>query len=181
MNYWCGEIFSLWILSALGAILYFQSLFIPLLCDFCLCSPPYTSRRSRQHTEAFPRCFQVFLIPLSYSLAFIFNTSLTLIFFCKHMSLIMSLTPLLTSNWFLPQPFHIYPAFFHDLFVFIRYSNSSEIMFFVVRIIKNQWMGQLSGSVDWEPSLEMGGPKFKSGLRHFTAVWSWQSHLTHIA
>ena len=41
--------------------------------------------------------------------------------------------------------------------------------------------GQLGSSVDWEPGLEIGGPGFKSDLRHFPVVWPWASHLTPIA
>ena len=43
------------------------------------------------------------------------------------------------------------------------------------------WWGQLGSSVDWEPSRETGGPRFKSGHRHFPAVWPWTSHLIPIA
>ena len=36
-------------------------------------------------------------------------------------------------------------------------------------------------SVDWEPSLETWGSRFKSCLSHFPAVLPWASHLTPIA
>ena len=41
--------------------------------------------------------------------------------------------------------------------------------------------GQVGNSVDWEPSLEMGGPRFEFDLKHFPAVWPWASHLAPIA
>ena len=41
--------------------------------------------------------------------------------------------------------------------------------------------GYLGASEEGEQGLETGGPSFKSGLRHFPAVWPWASHLTPIA
>ena len=41
--------------------------------------------------------------------------------------------------------------------------------------------GQLGSSVDWKPGLEIGGSRFKFGLRHILAMWPWASHLTPIA
>ena len=38
--------------------------------------------------------------------------------------------------------------------------------------------GQLGSLVNWEPGLKTGGPRLKSGLRHFPAMWPWASHLT---
>ena len=43
------------------------------------------------------------------------------------------------------------------------------------------WVGQLGSSVDWEPSLETVGSRFKYGLTHFPAVSPWASHLTTMA